>query len=79
VGHALMGRLTARALGAWDRRRDRSGQGTVEYIGMVVMVTLLVAALATVGKGWAGDIGGVLKKLIVDSIKRIASGIFGTN
>jgi hypothetical protein len=77
VGHALLGRITARALGAWDRRRDRSGQGTVEYIGMVVMVTLLVAALAVAGKGWGLDIGNVLKKIIIDSIKRIAGGIGG--
>jgi hypothetical protein len=47
----------------------------VEYIGMVVMVTLLVAALAVAGKGWGLDIGNVLKKIIIDSIKRIAGGI----
>ena len=77
MGHALWGLITARAFSAWDRRRDQRGQGTVEYIGMVVMVTLLVAALALAGKGWGLDIGNVLKKIIIDSIKRVAEGIGG--
>ena len=77
MGYALWGLITARALSAWGRRRDQRGQGPVEYIGMFVMVTLLVAALALAGKGWGLDIGNVLKKIIIDSIKRVAEGIGG--
>ena len=54
----------------WNRLRDQRGQGTVEYVGMTVVVTLLVAAIATAaGQGWAGDIGGALKGAISKAIK----------
>lgn len=51
------------------------GQGTVEYIGMVVMVTLLVAAVAAAAKGWAPDIGGALKKALTSAIKRLSGSV----
>ena len=55
-----------------DRQR---GQGTVEYIGMVVMVTLLVAAVAAAAKGWAPDIGGALKKALTGAIKKLSGSV----
>jgi len=76
MGYMLMARLHAAALAAWEHRRQQDGQGTVEYVGVVVMVTLLIAAIALAAKGWAPDIGGGLKKAISESIKRI-TGSFG--
>jgi hypothetical protein len=37
---------------------------------MVVMVTLLVAAVAVAAKGWAPDVGGALKKGLVSALKK---------
>ena len=54
--------------------RDERGQGTVEYVGMVVMVTLLVAAVAVAAKGWAPDIGNALKKALSGAITRLTDG-----
>ncbi len=76
MGHALVAWLHAAALSVWDRRGDRAGQGTVEYVGVVVMVTLLIAAIGLGAKGWAPDIGGSLKKAIGEAIKR-GVGSFG--
>ena len=57
MGHAMWAWLHAAALTAPKRaRRDRRGQGTVEYV-VVVMVTLLIAAVAVAAKGW-GPRGG---------------------
>ena len=42
--------------------------------GMVVMVTLLVAAVAVAAKGWAPDVGGALKKALTNAIKKLTDG-----
>lgn len=62
------------AVDAWWRARDQRGQGTVEYVGMVVMVTLLVAAVAVAAKGWAPDIGNALKKALSGAINHLVDG-----
>ena len=74
----MLDRTTARvhawAAHAWWRARDSRGQGTVEYVGMVVMVTLLVAAVAVAAKGWAPDIGNALKKALTGAVKHLTDG-----
>lgn len=74
----MTAQLTARmhvvVLSAWWRLRNQRGQGTVEYVGMVVMVTLLVAAVAVAAKGWAPDIGNALKKALSGSINHLVDG-----
>jgi hypothetical protein len=49
---------TGRRLGS---RRDR-GQGAVEYVGVIVLVALIIAAL--VGSGVANDIANGLTKKV---------------
>ena len=68
--------LQAAAVTALERaRQDRSGQGTVEYVGVVVMVTLLIAAVAVAAKGWAPAVGDSLKKAIAEAIKKASGGL----
>lgn len=74
VMDALSARVHAWALHAWWRARDVRGQGTVEYVGMVVMVTLLVAAVAVAAKGWAPDIGNALKKALTGAVNHLTDG-----
>ena len=74
MGCVIAGWLHARALGLRDRGTAQRGQGTVEYVGMVVMVTLLVAAVAVAAKGWAPDVGGALKKALTNAIKKLTDG-----
>lgn len=71
---ALAGRMHAWGVQAWWRLRDSRGQGTVEYVGMVVMVTLLVAAVAVAAKGWAPDVGNSLKKALTGAVKHLTDG-----
>lgn len=75
MSHALAAWLHAAALTALDRARDRRGQGTVEYVGVVVMVTLLIAAVAVAAKGWAPAVGDTMKKTIADAIRKVSSGL----
>lgn len=74
--HQIAARLHCAALAAFERARtDRRGQGTVEYVGVVVMVTLLIAAVGVAAKGWAPSLGGDLRKVIGDAIKKASGGL----
>lgn len=76
MGYALMAWLHVTGLDLAARlREDRRGQGTVEYVGVVVMVTLLIGAVAIAAKGWAPAVGDSLKKAIQEAIKSASSGL----
>ncbi len=76
MGHVMAAWLHAAAIAALERARtDRRGQGTVEYVGVVVMVTLLIAAVAVAAKGWAPSVGDGLKKAIGEAIKKASGGL----
>lgn len=78
MGYRMMAWTTVRAMRAWDRMKDQRGQGTVEYVGIVVMVALLVSAVGVVAKGWSDDIGGNLKDGLVRAIKKLIAGLVAT-
>ncbi len=73
--YRLMGGLAARAMRMWDRAldSDQRGQGTVEYVGIVVMVALLVSAVGVVASKWGGDVGDKLKDAMLKAIKRLVA------
>lgn len=75
MGQALAAWLHAAAIATMARAQDRRGQGTVEYVGVVVMVTLLIAAVAVAAKGWAPALGDSLKKAVQDAIKHVSGGL----
>lgn len=76
MGYAMAAWLHAAAVAAMERTREgQRGQGTVEYVGVVVMVTLLIGAVAVAAKGWAPAVGDGLKKAIADAIKKASGGL----
>lgn len=55
-----------------DRLTDRErGQGTLEYVGMIAVVAIVVVAVATIIKG--ADLGGVVSTAI-NNVKSAVSG-----
>jgi hypothetical protein len=71
--YALMGRAHAdltwrlgpiRAIAARER-----GQGTVEYVGLILLVSLLMVGMVAAMKGFNGKQGTELAGVIVDKIK----------
>lgn len=48
---------------------DRSGQGTVEYVGLILLVSLLMLGMVAAMKGFSGRQGTELAELIVDKIQ----------
>lgn len=47
----------------------RSGQGTVEYVGLILLVSLLMLGMVAAMKGFSGRQGTELAELIVDKIQ----------
>lgn len=74
MGYRFMGWCAAQATRGWNRlTSDQRGQGTVEYIGIVVMVALLVSAVGIVASKWGGDIGDKLKDGLLKAIKKLVA------
>jgi len=46
-----------------------SGQGTVEYVGLILLVSLLMVGMVAAMKGFSGRQGMELAELIVDKIQ----------
>jgi hypothetical protein len=77
MGYVMAAWLHAEGASAleWARAHEGRGQGTVEYVGVVVMVTLLIGAVAVAANGWAPSIGGDLRKVIGDAIDKASGGL----
>jgi len=50
-------------------RAHRSGQGTVEYVGLILLVALLMVGMVAAMKGFQGKQGLELAQTIVDKIR----------
>ena len=48
----------------------RSGQGTVEYVGLILLVALLMVGMVAAMKGFQGRQGLELAQTIVDKIRQ---------
>jgi hypothetical protein len=64
--HVLAG-MAARSLG--PRLRSERGQGTVEYVGLILLVALLMVGMVAAMKGFQGKQGLELAETIVDKIR----------
>ena len=70
--YALFGRLHAAVLTRinWIRAlAGESGQGTVEYVGLILLVSLLMVGMVAAMKGFNGKQGTELAEVIVNKIK----------
>ncbi|HEV2790512.1 MAG TPA: hypothetical protein VGV69_04355 [Solirubrobacterales bacterium] len=70
--YALMGYLhTAITWRVREIRRlaGETGQGTVEYVGLILLVSLLMVGMVAAMKGFNGKQGTELADVIVDKIK----------
>jgi hypothetical protein len=61
AAQAASGRLLARP--------PRRGQGTVEYVGLILLVALLMVGMVAAMKGFQGKQGLELAQTIVDKIR----------
>ena len=54
-------------------RREERGQGTVEYVALILLVAVLLTGVVTAARRGAGD--GGIPKAIVDKIRAAISGL----
>jgi hypothetical protein len=70
--YALMGRLHAavyRRIRRIQMLAGETGQGTVEYVGLILLVSLLMVGMVAAMKGFNGKQGTELADVIVNKIK----------
>jgi hypothetical protein len=70
--YALMGYLHAaihRRMNEIRRLAGETGQGTVEYVGLILLVSLLMVGMVAAMKGFNGKQGTELADVIVNKIK----------
>jgi Flp pilus assembly pilin Flp len=67
--HRLFGRIHAALLAATPRLRDPRGQGTVEYVALILLVALVMAGVIAAMKGFKTDQGQELGDVIIAKIK----------
>lgn len=70
MGYRMMGRAHALALAL----RGERGQGTVEYVGLILLIAGVIGAVVAFGKGFDGKgLGGT----IVDKLEGAIEGVGG--
>jgi hypothetical protein len=67
------------ALRLTDRLRGRlapeRGQGTVEYVGLILLVSLLMVGMVAAMKGFNGTQGTELAEVIISKVKQAVNAI----
>ena len=67
--YRLMGYGHSRGAAALARLRDERGQGTVEYVALILLVALVMAGVIAAMKGFKTDQGKELGDVILGKIK----------
>ena len=68
--HRAFGYAHAQLLGALDTLRSRRGQGTVEYVALILLVALIMAGVVAAMKGFKTDEGKQLGDIILSKLKQ---------
>jgi hypothetical protein len=77
--YRMLGRAHAEGAAAWSRltgaARGERGQGTVEYVALILLVSVVLAGVVAATKGFkeSGDIG----KSIVNKLKEAMNDVGG--
>jgi hypothetical protein len=57
------------------RLGSKAGQGTVEYVGLILLVSLLMVGMVAAMKGFSGESGLDIAEVIVAKIKSAVQAI----
>ncbi|HEX2233707.1 MAG TPA: hypothetical protein VHG69_10125 [Thermoleophilaceae bacterium] len=68
--YRLMGRTHAALTHAAQRLVPERGQGTVEYVALILLVALVMAGVVAAMKGFKTDEGQELGEVIISKIKQ---------
>ena len=76
--YTLMGYLhtaVSRRVREIQRLAGESGQGTVEYVGLILLVSLLMVGMVAAMKGFNGTQGTELAEVIISKVKQAVNAI----
>jgi Flp pilus assembly protein TadG len=68
MGYGLLGRLHATLA-------SQRGQGTVEYVGLILLLAVVLAGVVTAAQGFTDDQG--IAKTVVDKLKEAIDDVGG--
>ena len=72
MGYRMMGRGHAALFTLGERLRGQRGQGTVEYVGLVLLIAALLAGVIAIGDTLKG---GGIAETVVKKIKETIDGL----
>jgi hypothetical protein len=67
MGYRMMGRGHAALVLVRERLRAQAGQGTVEYVALILLVAMVMTAVATAATNTSGGLG--IAKKVTDTLK----------
>ena len=77
--HKLIARAHLTALALGDRLRHRlaseRGQGTVEYVGLILLVSMLMVGMVVAMRNFNGSQGTEIAEVIIAKIKQAINAI----
>ena len=70
--YEVLGRLHAAAVSTTRGTRGQSGQGTVEYVALILLIAAVLAGVIAVGQGLKG---GGIAQTVVGQLKDAIEGV----
>jgi predicted regulator of Ras-like GTPase activity (Roadblock/LC7/MglB family) len=70
--HRLLGAVHAALFTLGRRLRESAGQGTVEYVALILLVAGVLAAVIVAGQGLKG---GGIAQIVVEKLKSAIEGV----
>lgn len=70
MAYRIMGALHARLLTV----RDQAGQGTVEYVALILLIAVVLSAAATAYKGKDGGIAAIIVNKLKEAVDSVGGG-----
>ena len=67
--------MQSKVIGILIRAGDQRGQGTVEYVGLILLVSMLMVGMVAAMKGFNGQPGLELAEVIVNKVKQAVNAI----
>jgi|GraSoiStandDraft_46_1057282.scaffolds.fasta_scaffold525342_2 hypothetical protein len=75
MGYRMMGRGHVALVSIGQRLRSQRGQGTVEYVALILLVAMVMAAVATATTNKSEGLG--IAKKVTDTLKNAIDSVGG--
>jgi hypothetical protein len=75
MGYRMMGRGHVAVVSMAQRLRSQAGQGTVEYVALILLVAMVMAAVATATTNKSEGLG--IAKKVTDTLKNAIDSVGG--